>query len=112
VRYFPHWPPDAAHTRCNTLIASYEYFVARCFRTRFATVRPGPGGRAAATRRRRALSRDHPVTDTTSSRTLPFSALPAFRYAFAYLLVISTLDAIVNSLLMAQQRHRYAGIPI
>jgi len=26
--------------------------------------------------------------------------------------VISTLDAIDSSLLMAQQRHRYAGIPI
>ena len=37
---------------------------------------------------------------------------PAFRYAFAYLVVISTLDAIDSSLLMAQQRHRYAGIPI
>jgi hypothetical protein len=36
----------------------------------------------------------------------------AFRYAFADVAVISTLDAIDNSLLIAQQRHRYAGIPI
>jgi hypothetical protein len=37
---------------------------------------------------------------------------PGVGYAFAYRLVISTLDAIDNSLLMPQQRHRYAGIPI
>ena len=70
-------------------------------------------------RPRRAPRRDQTTTsvvapasdDTTSSRTLPFSSLPAFRYALACLLVISTLDAIDKSLLMAPERHRYAGIP-
>ena len=73
--------------------------------------RPDPGRHAAATSRRRALSRDQPVTDTTSSRTRPFCFLPALRYAFAYLLVISALDFIDNSLPIPQQTHRYAGIP-
>ena len=56
--------------------------MARCFLGRAATCRPAPGRRAAATRRRRALSRDQPVTDTTSSRTLPFADLLALEYAF------------------------------
>ena len=85
--------------------------MARCFLTLFATFRPAPGRRAAASSRRRALSRDQPVTDTTSSRALPFSAFPAFKHAFGYRLVTSALQAIDNSRLMTQQRHRFPGIP-
>ncbi|MBA2717356.1 MAG: hypothetical protein H0U51_09950 [Propionibacteriales bacterium] len=66
---------------------------------------------AAATSRRRALSRDHPVTSTTASRIRPLSFLLAFTYAFAYLLVTSARDVIDNSLLMLPYAHRFAGIP-
>ncbi len=74
--------------------------------------RPEPGGRlAAAVSRRRALSRDQPVTATTSSRILPLSFFDAFAYALAYLVVISARDAIDNPLFMPHDGHRFAGIP-
>lgn len=58
-----------------------------------------PGGSfAARTRRRRALSRDQPVTATTSSSTRPLSFFDATAYAFANLLVTSARDPIDNSL--------------
>ena len=72
----------------------------------------GPAGCcAAATSRRRALSRDQPVTDTTSSSTRPLSFFAAFTYALAYLVVTSARDVIDNPLLMPHDAHRYAGIP-
>ncbi len=112
ARYFPHCPPEAAQTFWSTLTASYENFGARGFRGRFATCRPTPGGRAAAaTSRRLALSRDHPVTSTTWSRTRPLSFFAARAYALAYLLVTSARDVIDNSLLMPRHAHRFAGIP-
>ena len=53
---------------------------------------PTPGGRlAAATRRRRALSRLQPVTAQTSSRIRPLSFFDALVYALAYFPVISAL---------------------
>ncbi len=61
--------------------------------------------------RRRALSRDQPVTETTSSNTLPLSFFLAFTYAFAYLVVTSALDRIDSSLRTPPERHRFAGIP-
>lgn len=80
-------------------------------RGRFATCRPAPGGCfAAATSRRRALSRDQPVTSTTWSSTRPLSYLLALAYALAYLLVISARDAIDSPLLMPAHVHRFAGI--
>lgn len=87
-------------------------FGARCFLGGSTTCRPVPGGRfAAATSRRRALSRDQPVTDITSSRTRPLSVLLAFAYAFAYLLVTSVRDCIDNLFLMPHHTYRFAGIP-
>ena len=70
-----------------------------------------PGGLAAAVNRRRALSRDQPVTSTTSSRIRPLSFFAAFTYALAYLAVISARDGIDNPLPMPHHAHRYAGIP-
>jgi hypothetical protein len=58
-----------------------------------------------------AVSRDHPVTDTTSSRTMPLSFLLAITYALAYLAVTSARDAIDNPLPMPHHAHRFAGIP-
>ncbi len=66
---------------------------------------------AAAISRRRALSRDQPVTETTSSRIRPLSFFAAFTYALAYLVVISARDVIDNPLFMPHDAHRYAGIP-
>ncbi len=72
---------------------------------------PAPGGRCAAlVSRRRALSRDQPVTDTTSSRIRPLS-LSAALNALAYLVVISARDVIDNPLHMPHDAYRYAGIP-
>lgn len=51
------------------------------------------------------------VTPTTWSRTRPLSFFTAFAYAFAYFVVTSARDCIDSSLLMPQQRHRFAGIP-
>ena len=86
--------------------------VARGLRGRVATCRPAPGGRCAAlVSRRRALSRDQPVTDTTSSRIRPFVRLSEALNALAYLVVISARDVIDNPLLMPHDAHRYAGIP-
>jgi hypothetical protein len=66
---------------------------------------------AALVSRRRALSRDQPVTDTTSSRIRPFVRLSAALNARAYLVVISARDVIENPLLMPNHARRYAGIP-
>ena len=78
----------------------------------FATTRPAPGGRfEAATRRRRALSRDQPVTSTTASRTRPLSFFEALAYALAYFVVTSARDVIDNPLLMPHHAHRFAGKP-
>ena len=86
--------------------------VARCLRGRVATERPAPGGLCAAlVSRRRALSRDQPVTDTTSSRIRPFVRLSAAWNDRAYLVVISARDVIDNPLFMPYHAHRYAGIP-
>ena len=60
---------------------------------------------------RRALSRDHPVTPTTSSRIRPLSPFPAFTYAFAYLVVTSAREFIESSFSIPNNAHRYAGIP-
>jgi len=80
-------------------------------RGRFAQLRPDPGDRlAAAASRRRALSRDHPVTSTTWSRTFPLSFFAAFTYALAYLVVISARDDIDSPLSMPDEGHRFAGI--
>jgi len=57
------------------------------------------------------LSRDQPVTETTSSNTLPLSFFLALTYAFAYLVVTSALDRIDSSLLTPPKRPRFAGIP-
>lgn len=85
---------------------------ARGLRDRVATARPAPGGLCAArASRRRALSRDQPVTDTTSSRIRPLVRRSAALNALAYLAVISARDAIDNPLSMPQHGHRYAGIP-
>ena len=73
---------------------------------------PPPGGRfAAAVSRRRALSRDHRVTPTTSPRIRPLSFLEAFTYTVAYLVVTSARDIIENSFPMPDNADRYAGIP-
>ncbi|MGL5826435.1 MAG: hypothetical protein ACRCYU_16730 [Nocardioides sp.] len=75
-------------------------------------MRPAPGGRAAAAAsRRRALSRDQPVTSTTWSRIWPLSFFEAFAYALAYSVVTSARDVIDNSLLIPEHAHRFAGIP-
>src|SRR5664279_1465452 len=112
TRYFPHWPPEAAQTRCNTFTVSEEYFGDRGFRDFFATCLPPPGGRfAASASRRRALSRDQPVTPITSSRIRPLSFFEAFAYALAYLVVTSARDDIDNSFPMPDNAHRFAGIP-
>jgi hypothetical protein len=74
-----------------------------------ATGRATPGGLVG--RRRRALSWDHPVTDTTSSRIRPFVRLSAASNDRAYLIVTSARDLIDNPLLMPHHGHRYAGIP-
>jgi hypothetical protein len=80
-------------------------------RGRFALLRPDPGGRiAAAVSLRRALSRDHPVTSTTWSRTFPLSFFAAYTYALANLVVISARDVIDNPLSMPHDGHRFAGI--
>jgi hypothetical protein len=77
-----------------------------------ATCRPAPGGRCAApVSRRRALSRDQPVTDVTSSRMRPFVRLSAALNALADLVVTSARDIIDNPLLMPHDARRYAGIP-
>jgi hypothetical protein len=74
-------------------------------------VRPLPGGcLAAVINRRRALSLDQPVTETTSSSTLPLSFFLALTYAFAYLVVTSALDRIDSSLLTPPEHHHFAGI--
>ena len=66
------------------------HFPDRCFRGFFATCRPDPADRfAASASRRRALSRDQPVTDDDLVEDLPFCFFLAFTYALAYLLVIS-----------------------
>jgi hypothetical protein len=57
------------------------------------------------------LSRDQPVTATTSSNSRPRSFFDAALYALAYLLVISAREVIDNSLLIPAQRHGFAGIP-
>lgn len=70
---------------------------------------PAPGDRsAAATRRRRALSRDHPVRPRPA-RTLPLSFFEAFAYALAYLVVTSAREVIDSSLLMPDQGYRFAA---
>src|SRR6478752_2630904 len=56
---------------------------------------PGPGMPAS---RRRALSRDHPVTDVTSSRMRPIARLSAALNALACLVVTSVRDIIDNPL--------------
>ena len=85
---------------------------ARCFLGRVATERPAPGGLCVAlVSRRRALSRDQPVTDTTSSSIRPFVRLSAARNDRAYLVVTSARDVIDNPLFMPYHAHRYAGIP-
>ena len=61
--------------------------------------------------RRRALSRDHPVTPTTSSRIRPLSPFAAFTYVLPYLVVTSARDIIDNPFLMPEDAHRYVGIP-
>jgi hypothetical protein len=67
--------------------------------------------RAAAASRRRALSRDQPVTATTSSSSRPRSFFDAARYALAYLVVISARAFIDNPPSMPAKRHRFAGNP-
>lgn len=106
TRYFPHSYPANAHTRCNTFVASYEYFLARCLFTGF-TARGR--GFAARTSRRRALSRDQPVTATTSSNNWPRSFFDARTYPLAYFAVISARTVIDNSLPIPEHHH-YAGI--
>ena len=65
--------------------------------------RPAPGAvLAAAVSRRRALSRDQPVTSTTASRIRPLSCFAALAYAFAYFVVTSARDRIDNPLPMPQ----------
>ena len=89
LRYLPHRPPLAAHTRRSTFKASQEYL--RALALRSADFRR-PGGRlAAATKRRRALSRLQPVTAQTSSRIHPLSFFDALVHTLAYFPVISTL---------------------
>ena len=76
-----------------------------------ATLRPEPGGRlAAAVSRRRALSRDQPVTVDHLVQNLPLFFFEAFTYALAYLVVISARDAIDNPLSMPHDGHHFAGI--
>ena len=71
---------------------------------------PRPGGRpAAATRRRRALSRLQPVTEQTSSSIRPLSFFDAFAYAPAYFPVISALARIDNPLPMPATVHDFRG---
>ena len=71
-----------------------------------------PGGRfAAEVSRRRALSRDQPVTPTTWPRIRPLSFFEALTYTLAYLVVTSARDIIDNPFLMPDNAHRYAGIP-
>ncbi len=112
ARYFPHCPPEAAHTRCSTFTASSEYFGDRRFLPATATCLPPPGGRfAAAHSRRRALSLDHPFTPTTSSRIRPLSPFPAFTYVLAYFDVTSAREFIDSSVSLPNNDHRYAGIP-
>src|SRR5664279_1126728 len=72
--------------------------------------RPAPGGLCAAlVSRRRALSRDQPVTDTTSSSIRPFVRLSAARNDRAYLVVISARDVIDNPLFMPLPRSPLRG---
>ena len=64
---------------------------------------------AAATRRRRALSRLQPVTEQTSSSIRPLSFFDAFAYAPAYFPVISALARIDNPLPMPATAHDFRG---
>lgn len=70
-----------------------------------------PGSCLAAMSRRRALSRDQPVTPTTSSNNRPRPFFDAAFYAFACLLVISAREVIDNPSSCPAQRHGFAGIP-
>ena len=83
ARYFPHAPPLTAQTRCSTVNASAVNFLGRP-----DLVSTGRGVLACANRRL-ALSRDQPVTATTSSSSRDFTTLDAIRYARAYFAVIS-----------------------
>ena len=79
----------------------------RGLRGLLATRLPPPDGVcAAATRRRRALSRVQRVTSTTASRICPFCFFDDFAYARAYLVVTSARDRIDNPLPMPAQRQR------
>ena len=68
----------------------------------------------ASVSRRRALSRDQPVTETTSSRIWPRTFFPALTYVLAYRVVTSARDLIDSPPSMSQggtqQPPRFAGI--
>lgn len=107
ARYLPHSPPEVAQTRRNITRASSEYFGDRGLRGDRTTAFPAPFGVgfAAADRRHRPLSRDHPVTATTSSSNRPLSFFDALAYSRAYFLVISALDAIDNPIPIPAEAH-------